>query len=161
MQPFGLYCNRRGLEAGSNVLQYTALCCNLGARQGWTVLQYSAQPSHDTTTVATTRPAGAGLGARHGRWHAARVRSKSRQALGRQARRRERAYERERERGHGRKHGRRASRGARSAGGQAAAHPAGAGGAQAWVRGARGLGVPVRAGWSAGPSWCTVHLAQF
>ena len=55
-----LYCNRRGLEAGSSVLQYTALYCNLGARQGWTVLRYSAQPSHDTTTVAATRHAGAG-----------------------------------------------------------------------------------------------------
>ena len=55
-----LYCNRRGPEAGSSVLQYTALYCNLGARQGWTVLRYSAQPSHDTATVAATRHAGAG-----------------------------------------------------------------------------------------------------
>ena len=50
-----LYCNRRGLEARSSVLQYTALYCSLGARQGWTVLQYSAQPSHNTVTVAATR----------------------------------------------------------------------------------------------------------
>ena len=64
MQPVGLYCNRRGLEAGSSVLQYTALYCSLGARQGWTVLRYSAQPSHDTATVAATQRAGAGLGAR-------------------------------------------------------------------------------------------------
>ena len=36
-------------------MQYTALYCNLGARQDWIVLQYSAQPSHNTATVATTR----------------------------------------------------------------------------------------------------------
>ena len=77
MQPVGLYCNRRGLDAGSSVLQYTALYCNLGARQGWTVLQYSAQSSHNTATVATTRRwagvqvlgvQGAGLA---GAWHGA------------------------------------------------------------------------------------------
>ena len=62
-----LYCNRRGLEARSSVLQYTALYCSLGARQGWTVLQYSAQPSHNTVTVAATERRGAGR-ARRGRW---------------------------------------------------------------------------------------------
>ena len=47
------------------------LYCEKRARQGWTVLQYNAQPSHDTTTVAATRHAGAGLGAQEGaggRW---------------------------------------------------------------------------------------------
>ena len=42
------------------------LYCEKRARQGWTVLQYSAQPSHDTATVAATRHAGAGLGAQVG-----------------------------------------------------------------------------------------------
>ena len=69
------------------------------------------------------------------------------------------------------------------AGGRAGSRRAGARGAQAgrrqrarqaqaWARGVRGLGArgarpglacvqAKRAGWSAGPSWCTVHLAQF
>ena len=60
---------------GQFVLQYNILYCDLGAGQGWTVLQYSAQPSHDTATVATTRRwAGAragraqGVQAAGGRW---------------------------------------------------------------------------------------------
>ena len=47
------------------------LYCEKRARQGWTVLQYSAQLSHDMATVAATRHAGAGLGAQEGaggRW---------------------------------------------------------------------------------------------
>ena len=47
------------------------LYCEKRARQGWTALQYSAQPSHDTATVAATRHAGVGLGTQEGaggRW---------------------------------------------------------------------------------------------
>ena len=86
-----LYCNRRGLEAGSSVLQYTALYCNLGARQGWTVLRYSAQPSHDTAIVEATRHAGAGRWACWVRRQGARGARWERQARhGRAERRRER-----------------------------------------------------------------------
>ena len=45
------------------VLQPVGLYCNLGAGQGWTVLRYSAQPCHDTATVAATRRACWGAGA--------------------------------------------------------------------------------------------------
>ena len=40
------------------------LYCERGARQGWTVLQYSAQPSHNIVTVAATQGAGMSAGAR-------------------------------------------------------------------------------------------------
>ena len=61
-----LYC-KEGKARGQFVLQYNILCCDLGARQGWTVLQYSAQPSHDTATVATTRRWAGALGRAGGR----------------------------------------------------------------------------------------------
>ena len=38
------------------------LYCEKRARQGWTVLQYSAQPSHNAVTVAATERQGAGQG---------------------------------------------------------------------------------------------------
>ena len=58
-----LFC-KEGKARGQFVLQYNILYCDLGARQGWTVLQYSGQPSHDTATVATTRRWGAQQGRR-------------------------------------------------------------------------------------------------
>ena len=60
LQPVGLYCNRKGLEAGSSVLQYTALYCNLKGL-GKAGLYCDTVPSQ-----ATIRPRGAqaaGVGA--------------------------------------------------------------------------------------------------
>ena len=67
LEKTNLYCR------GSSVLQYSGVqgvqnCivmrfsgqqvyCNRAARQGWTVLQYSAQPSHDTAMEARRRAA--------------------------------------------------------------------------------------------------------
>ena len=61
-----LYCKERKAR-GQFVLQYNILYCDLGARQGWTVLQYCARPSHDTATIATTRRWAGALGRAGGR----------------------------------------------------------------------------------------------
>ena len=39
LQQVSLYCNRRGLAAGSSVLQYTALYCSLGVQLGRTYIK--------------------------------------------------------------------------------------------------------------------------
>ena len=49
-----VYCRIVLQEKGYRrvVSQYTGLYCDMRARQGWTVLRYSAQLSHDTTMEA-------------------------------------------------------------------------------------------------------------
>ena len=76
-----LYCRRRlgRLELYRNTLRCIA---TVEERQGWTVLRYSAQPSHDT---ARRRAAGARLGA-GGRWAQVGAGAQAAWALGRRPR---------------------------------------------------------------------------
>ena len=163
-----MYCNTLAciaeMRAGT-VSQYSLVYCDLRAVGGLalycnTMHSQDSQPCRDTTGWAL----GWACWAR-------------RQALGR-GRWGDGLAGMSRRAGRGRKRRRQARRGARSAGEQSAGRPAGAGrargvgarlGSAAW---AHGVGArraawaclcarPGRAGWSAGPSWCTVHLAQF
>ena len=94
----GLCCNTLECiaieEAGLGwefVLQYKNCIATVEQGQGWTVLQYSGQPSHDTAGVwQEAGRAGGALGARQGAASAradarARVRAHGQQARGRQA----------------------------------------------------------------------------
>ena len=123
----------------------------------------------NTVTVAPTRRAGAGLGTRalgraFRRWAGAQAGSGRGQSVGGQAR--SRRWGAQQALSAQRAHAAGASRARRS--GRAGSWARGVG------RGARGVGPrreraawvclcsqAGRAGWSVGPSWCTVHLAQF
>ena len=79
----GLYCKMGVLAWNCIAMQFTVLqekagkaglYCNtlrciatVGQRQGWTILRYSAQPSHDTARRRAGGALGAGAG-RAGRW---------------------------------------------------------------------------------------------
>ena len=136
--------------------------------QGWTVLQYSGQPSHDTSGARQQARAQGALGARHGRWRAARARSRRRQA-----RRRGRwgavqgVGRAGLEAGGARQRAKRSARGARGATGSrhAGRHGVGVQGRAAGRTERAGHGQlgstgewPVRTGWA---SWVLVHPAWF
>ena len=176
LQEGQLYCNRGNLAAEGTVLQYSLV----GSRF---VLQYKLYCEHGvglcrdtararqlgTLGASGARTGGAGraqgaLGARQGRWRAARARSRRRrhwrgtlgQWAGCWARSKQGTYRSVRG-------AREAQRTSRLACRQALGRAAGAGGAQACGRGARGgrLGAPVHSWVPAGPVLVLVHLAWF
>ena len=140
------------LAVGRIVSQYSSLYCDRG--KAWTVLQYS-HCAHDIAKLGAGQGAGgaAGRAGRAGkRWGDKRAGASGRAGMSGRAV------------ADGRAGGRRAGARGAQAGRRQRARQAqtgrrrGRAGRAAWACLCAQAG---RAGWSAGPSWCTVHLAQF